>query len=447
MTGERDGRRGGRDVAVPAGVFLLSLLLCISFARFAKPLPVTDEFLTYYRIAGHVADGSGFSEDGSRPYVYLPPLFSTLLGGWFALTGSRSLFAVQVFQSLCIAASAFLTFRLAQRVFPRSGRAALLPALCIAVHPSLWTYAVFVRQEPTILLVTTLASWTTAAWLGEPGRLRGALAGACWGAATLAKTVTLFVPLLLLFVWGWRGRRERRVGGGEIALALLAFILVVAPWTARNYRLFHRLIPVNDQAAGMLEWNVRRSDAPADEGKGVASLLITQLATKDAATTELAGEKFIAQLDREGVTGSARTARLWSYVLSHKRYFLVQRVRHAIFFAAPAVDWWIQSGRLKTGAAQRSATFLATAVLFHGIFYLFFLGRLLRLVRGNAGLAETFLVLFVGCYWGTYALLWGEPRFAIPVYPLLILFAPWELLAARNGTVKFAGSTIDTRRS
>jgi hypothetical protein len=208
-------------------------------------------------------------------------------------------------------------------------------------------------------------------------------------------------------------------------LAILACLLVIAPWTARNYRLFHRLIPVNDQAVGMLEWNVQHSDAPVDEGKGWIVLLTAQLHTKDATRGELAGERFLAGLDREGIRGRERTARLWGYILAHRKYFLVQRIRNAVFFAAPGVDWWIQSGRLKTGEAQRSAAFLAGAVLLHGIFFLFFFWRLVQLARGRLDLSMTFLALFFACYWGIYALLWGEIRFSIPVYPVLFAFAPW----------------------
>jgi 4-amino-4-deoxy-L-arabinose transferase-like glycosyltransferase len=426
LKGSWNAGRGRINRAAAAGIFVLSLLLCVSFAYFAKPLPVTDEFLTYYRIATNVSDGKGFTEDGSRPYVYLPPLFSCALGGWFTLVGSRSIFAVQVYQSLCLALSALLTFFLARELFPRSGKAAVAASLWVAVHPSLWTYAVFVRQEPTILLLTTLACWRTVIWLNEPARVRAILAGICWGLATLAKSVTLFLPVFLLFLWAWRGRRDGRMKGLDAALAVISFLLVLAPWTARNYLQFHRFIPVNDQAAGVLEWNVRQSDAPADEGMDWARLLIAQLKTKDPAKGELAGEKYLAELDRAGVRDKERGSRLWNYILSHKKYFVVQRVRNAIFFAAPGVDWWIQSGRLKAGEAQGSGPFLAIALLSHGILYLFFFWRLFLLARGRLGFPMTFLVLFFTCYWGIYTLLWGEIRFSIPVYPVLILFAPWE---------------------
>lgn len=403
----------------------LSLFLCASFVLTARPLPVTDEFLTYYRIAQNIAAGNGFTADGSTPQVYLPPLFSCLLGLWFLMTGHQTLLSVQVFQSLCIAFSVAVSYFLFKESFSRD-KAALLAAAWVAIHPSLWTYAVFVRQEPTILLATTTAAWTTVRWFRLPGRTNAALAGAAWGIATLAKSVTLFVPVLLLGFWGARRRKNRRIPLVEAVAAVFLFFAVIAPWTARNFAHFHRLILVNDQGAGMLAWNVQHSDAPADERKGTIPLLLALLQTKDATRGNLAGEKFLAELDCSGISGTDRTRKLWDYVLSHKKYFLVQRIRNAIFLAAPGVDWWIQSGRLGMGEAQGNPMFWSLALIFHAPFYGFLFFRFLQLCRGTLGPALSFLVLFYLCYLGTYTLLWGEIRFSLPVYPVLVALAPWD---------------------
>ena len=421
---------GTRSRWLPALLlFGISFTLCLSFSLIAKPLPVTDEFLTYYRIAQNIAAGNGFTEDGVHPHVYFPPLFSSLLGLWFFVTGVRSLLSVQIYQSLCIAASAVCSWFLFKEIFSRE-KAALLAAAWVSVHPSLWTYAVFVRQEPTILLATTVAAWMTVRWLGLPGAANAALAGGAWGIATLAKTVTLFVPLLLVCHWVLVRRKNRRIPSGGLAVAALFFLLAIAPWTARNFVHFHRLIPVNDQGLGMLEWNVQHSDAPAGEGKNVGALLISLLQTRDATRGSLAGETFLGELDRAGISGRERRQELWNYILAHRKYFLVQRIRNAIFFAAPGIDWWIQSGRLGMGEAQRSPLFWTFALLLHVPFYGFLFFRLLQLFRGSLSPALSFLVLFYLCYWGTYTLLWGEIRFSLPVYPVLVALAPWDRIAS-----------------
>jgi hypothetical protein len=409
----------------PLLLFAVSLTLCLSFSFSATPLPVTDEFRTYFRIAVNISHGTGFTEDGVHPHVYFPPLFSSLLGLWFFVTGMRTLLSVQIYQSLCIAASAACSWFLFKEIFSRE-KAALLAAGWVAIHPSLWTYAVFVRQEPTILFATTAAAWMTVRWLHVAGTANAARAGGAWGIATLAKTVTLFVPVLILCQWALLRRKERRIPSGELAVAFLFFFLAIAPWTARNFVHFHRLIPVNDQGLGILEWNVQHSDAPVDEGKRAPELLLATLQTKDATRGELAGEKFLAELERQGVSGKERKKRLWEYILSHKKYFLVQRLRNAIFFAAPGVDWWIQSGRLGMGKAQRNPIFWILALLFHAPLYGFLFFRFLQFCRGSLSPAVSFLVLLYLCYWGSYSLLWGEIRFSLPVYPVLVALVPWD---------------------
>ena len=286
-----------REWRVPLGLFFLAFLLAASFSFAADPLPVTDEFLTYFRLASNISTGKGFTDDGTTPQVYLPPLFSTLLGGWFFLTGARTLAAAQIYQSLCLGLTAVVAYLLCRELFPAK-RAAVAAGIWLAIHPSLWTYAVLVRQEPTILLVTTLACWATVRWLKAPGRWKATLTGFAWGVATLGKVVTLFVPLLIFGVWLVYRRKEWRATGTEVALAIAVFLISIAPWTLRNWVTFHRFVPVNDQAVGMLEWNVQHSDAPVDEGKPGVGLLIAQLKTKDATKGELAGERFLAELDR-----------------------------------------------------------------------------------------------------------------------------------------------------
>ncbi|MDH3383153.1 MAG: hypothetical protein OEM42_03735 [Deltaproteobacteria bacterium] len=69
---------------VPLGLFLGSFFLPAAIALWARPLPFTDEFRTYFKIAQNISFGKGFTEDGTTPYVYLPLLFSSLLGGWFS---------------------------------------------------------------------------------------------------------------------------------------------------------------------------------------------------------------------------------------------------------------------------------------------------------------------------------------------------------------------------
>ena len=95
-----------------------------------------------------------------------------------------------------------------------------------------------------------------------------------------------------------------------------------------------------------------------------------------------------------------------------------------MYFAVPSTEWFIHSGKVRT---VRDNVPVLLLMLLQLPFYLFFGARVWGLLRGvDPGYEISYLVLFFLCYWGTYAMLVGEPRFSLPVYPVLIALAPWE---------------------
>ena len=390
-------RSSSARVAVAATVlFAVAFLSCLLFIR-AYPLPeVRNDAAGYLDLARNVATGKGFTQDGLHPMMYRPPLFPTLLGGWFRLTGTSSPISAAVFQSLLHASSVLVAFLLFLELTP-SFVLATCAALFLVVNPLLVTRVVFVLQEPTLLLFTTLAVLLSVRCIKAPSTFRVALAGGAWGLCTLAKVVAWFAPFLLLAMrllpkrhrWEWRGR--------DAAVLLLCFAAVIAPWTVRNYICFDRFIPVNGQGEGLLEWNVSHAEVPG----------------------ERPGSEYSAEVYRKGLPEGERKALLWRYVLDHPRYFFVDRVlRNAVHFAAPPRDWWISRGHFRPG--EHRTVFWILSALFHVPLYLFLLLRTGQWWKGRASPAAGFLLLLYWAYWVEHALVWGDPRYGLAVYPALV---------------------------
>ena len=391
-------RSSSRKIATVCAVLvLLSLVACLVFV-FAYPLPeVRNDAVEYFEAAKNVAGGKGFTQDGITPMVYRPPLFSVLLGGWFFLTGTSSVFSAAIFQSLLHAlgvSAAFFLFLALTPSLPWAAGASVF----LAVNPLLVTRVVFVLQEPTILLFTTLSVLASVRLLRVPSSGKAALAGVAWGFCTLAKIVCWFAPFLLLAMrllparlrWSWRGR--------EAAYLLLCFTVVIGPWTIRNYLHFHRFIPVNSQGEGMLAWNVKNAEIPG----------------------EPPGRKIYEEIQRTSHTEEKRKEAFWDYVRAHPRYFLLDRVaRNALIFGTPALGWWISRGRF--GPEKEDQTmFWALVVLGQVPLYLFLLYRSGQWIRERFSPAFGFPLLFYWLYWAEHAVIWGDPRFGLAVYPVLV---------------------------
>jgi len=151
-------------------------------------------------------------------------------------------------QALALAASALLTFLwLSRSLRPVQ---ALAAAVTLALNP-LSVALVGLLQYGVLhvlgivaglwLLDTALAGWPER-------RLPAWAAGALWGLVSLVRPQTLLLPPFVFLAWLFRARRP---GLKQAAAAALVFAAaeaaVVAPWTARNYVVSGRFVPVNLQ--------------------------------------------------------------------------------------------------------------------------------------------------------------------------------------------------------
>jgi 4-amino-4-deoxy-L-arabinose transferase-like glycosyltransferase len=170
--------------------------------------------------------------------VFYPPLYSYFLSAFLGLTGSFE--AAKWAQAAVGALAVPAIGRLGARVF--SPRVGLWAAAVAAVYPEMVWFSVHFWSETVFL---TLLWWAFERLLAADRHqsARTALAaGALWGLAVLTReTVFYFLP----FAATWLFARQGRDGARRALLFLLAALLVVAPWTYRNWRVFGAFVPVS----------------------------------------------------------------------------------------------------------------------------------------------------------------------------------------------------------
>ena len=386
-----------RPAAVGAALFLVSWAVCAVFAsHWPVPEPYGDG-PEYLALAGNISRGAGFSVDGLTPAVYRPPLFAGLLGAWFKLGGGWVSFQCAA-ESAGVVAAYFLILE----ILESEALSAATALFFFALNPILFTQAACVVQEPLLFFLTSLSAWLTLRWLRKPDDRGAAAVGLAWGLTTLGKVVAWYAPLLLWGLWAagrlWK-KSLWRLSARRAALVSLVFGATLAPWTLRNYAQFRRLIVVNDQGAGALEWFVSRGTL-----------------------SEAGGDAYVRELKASPMSASEYKRRLLSYAAAHPRLTFLQILKNFFWFTQYNREWF---GRA-AGLSMRWYVWLIPALFFQLPLYagLFLLGP-----RKDIG--RTFLLAFYLLYWLEYAAYWGEPRFAVPVYALLVGLGLRGLLGAR----------------
>jgi 4-amino-4-deoxy-L-arabinose transferase-like glycosyltransferase len=218
-------------------------------------------------ISAAIASGRGFSSPllgvASGPTAWLTPVYPYLLAGIFKLFGIFSFKSSLIIRTIDMAFSSFVcwpVYDIGKKAFGRHVGAAsawlwaFLPAGIYYSVVWVWDTALAVLCM-TLLFAATLhirgrtrLSW----WIGY---------GALWAfSAMVNATVLSLLPFLALWAL-WPLRHEFLRTSKLALLAAFVFIAGMAPWTVRNYLVFHKFIPLRSNF-GLELWLSNNPEVP-----------------------------------------------------------------------------------------------------------------------------------------------------------------------------------------
>jgi 4-amino-4-deoxy-L-arabinose transferase-like glycosyltransferase len=217
-------------------IFGVALALRLGYAAFAEPPPISDE--QYYDgLAWNLAAGNGYTSGGA-PVAYWPVGYSAFVTIFYIIFGHHYL-PVIITQCVLGAATAALLPLLAREFVPAG--AARAAGLIVAFWPNHVAYAS--RLFPAVLL--TFAVLAAALIFLKMRGYRGAIAGgALAGATALAAPVALVLPAAALGADLFR-RVGLKKAFTRAAVCAAVAALAVAPWAARNRRVFDAVVPIS----------------------------------------------------------------------------------------------------------------------------------------------------------------------------------------------------------
>ena len=224
-----------------ARIFLILMALAFVLPRIAllvaaSGLPTSDA-KWYFDRAVSIAHGNGYAFDGT-PTAFWPIGFPGFLSLLFSIfpespeTGLVTNFFLEAITLTC-------TFHIFCTL-PISTKWALFGTFTLSIFPNFIFYQNLLLSEMLMTSLLTLSLWgiITARY-----KYQFLFTGISFGLASLVKSQLLFFPLFTLLYDIWHKPRRLPVIAKYLILAL-GMVIVIAPWTVRNYMVFDRFILV-----------------------------------------------------------------------------------------------------------------------------------------------------------------------------------------------------------
>ncbi len=236
-------------------------------------LPGIYDQISYQSLAERVLAGHGFTfaeghwpaTPAGEPTAHWSFLYTLFLAAVYAVVGVSPIVARLIQGAAVGIFHTWLVYRLGRRVFGQTS--GLWAALFSAIYVYFIYYAAGLLTEAFYFvgLLWTLDAAIRVADRGADARPRlwielGLAAGLT---CLLRQVFLLFLPVLFLWLW-WTRRAERtdsstaaRGIGSTLwgfSISALIVVLLIAPWTARNYRVFRAFVPLNTNAGFALYW-------------------------------------------------------------------------------------------------------------------------------------------------------------------------------------------------
>ncbi len=380
--------------------FVAAIVARTLFLAVVPPRPPHSDDLFYWLTANAIADGHGYTLDGLPTTSWMPglPILLSLVIRVFG----PSLLAARMSLALISACTVPIAFHLTRRWFGVGP--ARLAAWIFAVFPPFIFFSTSLFTEPVaVFLVATL--FLLMAQLRERfSWLRAGVVGLCWGGLAYVKPeFGMWGALLIagaLARQGWVAWRTAFV-------AVAVGVLMLAPWTYRNFSLFGEFIPLK-ATSGYLVWWAAQEPPVEDSSTRTAN--------------QIGAEAGFVVAGKPGATGKnasrAGVDLIKANPMRYLRRCLTHRLVHLFIGSQTEPLGHTIIGRSFADLRRDSHTLaIGTKVGLLGLQTLLCLLGLWGVLTRRPPVAETLMTAAVAA---TYVLLIGIPRYSLVLMPLLI---------------------------
>lgn len=395
----KDHGRRAPALNEPIAITLLALAVRLAWVKFGSWESGDSQW--YISAARNIVFNHFFSEDGSHPTAFRPPLYSALIASvWFG--ESAPVLLALLLQAVLGALTVTLVYLIARRHFGHT--VAVLAGIGMAFAPMTGRFTAVILSETLFTFLLTLGVFF---WAGK----QYALTGIAFGLAALTRLTLLpFLALLpLLTLTGpWRSYRR-----GYLMIALLSFA-VTSIWIARNAVVLHRFIPVAAAGSGT---NLLIGSMAISEADDVARRKAL-LRSVDAAAGPQSDDE--TEFDRARLRAALRR------IADNPGHWLVVRAQQypRLFIDSGSYLFGSDGIAFRSAIRERRIGQVVVRTCFIAGNLLVFLLAVVGVVSERCRFVELSHLILFPIFLAAISLpLWIEPRYGLPMMPLVAILS------------------------
>lgn len=230
-------------------ILFLSLVIRLGLI-FSVTEPIDRDAKEYYEIAQNLVAGKGFSIDGIEPTARRSPGYPIFLASIIAVFGSNPQ-ALYLTQALINVLTIYLIY-LALKYSKVKSSLRLLIAVLLSLSTSFVYVNVLYAEILTMFVVSQVLLLTLHPGISSRPFQKSLLIGILLGFLVHLRPTFLYLPFFMIFfVIIIKIFKRRFAIRNHLVTAVIALIIVV-PWTIRNYVAFRQFIPLVSAGGGEL---------------------------------------------------------------------------------------------------------------------------------------------------------------------------------------------------
>lgn len=382
--------------AIISLAFVLRLSCIVLLGRHIRP-----EVWEYNDIALNILSGKGYLYRlfNTDYYSFGYPAYSYISAAFHFLT-KENYFALEIFQAALSAWTCYFVFLIAKKLF--NSKTGLLAAFLAAVHPGSIIYSSKIHELTLVAFLITAVFWMIIS-MDIRKASDNMLIGLVIGLGILTRPTFIFIlPVYLLYAAG--KTRPFKDCLKYFAVVLFCAVIVITPWTIRNYNIHKRLIFITTTSAEHF-W---RGNNPLATGSAL---------TKDRKTIiDIAPKEFLDRLYSSNEIGQYDLfmKETISFIKKNPAFFANMLMRKFYYF------WWF--------SPQAGLTYPALWGSIYKIFYIilavFFIpGVWFGVRRGSDRFAVLSLLLLFLLISAANSIYYVEMRHRWAIEPLILIFS------------------------